>query len=205
MCKKLYNNDMKKNSLSSVLLVVALAAAYFVFLSFFPINLEINHTDMESFAHIHRKSMIPPFKDIDITVNNLKRAIITSSKGAKGRTNYRVELETFNGKRTPVMPYYSSSYFSKQKLQGQINNSISTKTPFKIIIKQSSMSFSGSIFFFVTLIFIFSVIKNSNIQKNIPPAKQPQKSPTPQYPRSQQPKVTTEEEKYKNINDSIIK
>ena len=60
---------MKKNSLSSVLLVVALAAAYFVFLSFFPINLEINHTDMESFAHIHRKSMIPPFKDIDITVD----------------------------------------------------------------------------------------------------------------------------------------
>jgi hypothetical protein len=198
-------NGMKKSSPTSVLFVFILVFAYFVFLSFFPIDFEVNHTDTESFAHIHRKSMIPPFKDIDITVNNLKQAIITTSKGSKGKTNYRVELESFNGERTPVMPYYSSSYFSKRKLQDQINSSLSTKTPFKIIIKQSSMSFSGSIFFFATIILIFYVIKHGNKQKNIPSAKQPQRSPTPQYPRPQPPKSTTEEEKYKNINDSIIK
>lgn len=198
-------DSMKKSSPLSVLFVFALVAAYFAFLSFFPIDLEINHIDNESFAHIHRKSMIPPFKDINITANNLKQAIITTSKGSKGSTNYRVELESFNGKRTPVMPYYSSVYYSKQKLQNQINHCISTKTPFKIIIKQSSMSPFGSIFFLATLIIIFTVIKNSNKQKNIPPTKQPQRTPTPQYPRPQSPKYTTEEEKYKNINDSIIK
>lgn len=198
-------DGMKKSSPTSVLFVFVLVFAYFVFLSFFPIDLEVNHTDTESFAHIHRKSMIPPFKDIDITVNNLKQAIITTSKGSKGKTNYRVELESFNGERTSIVPYYSSGFFSKQKIQEQINSSIYSKTPFKIIIKQSSISFSGSIFFFIILIFIFSVIKYGNKQKNIPPTKQPQNKPTPQYPRSQQSKSTTEEEKYKNINDSIIK
>ena len=200
---------MQKRLPLPFLLVFLFIGFYFILIGTFPIEVEINHSDNVSVAKIHRKSMIPPFKEINITVSNLRQAIITTSKDSKGRTNYRVELEDFGGRRFPIIPYRSSGYYDKQILQAQINKCIITKTPFKQIIQQKFMTILGCSFFFVSLIIILLSLKQVINQKEIPNSNQQQRKSKQQFYKMPntpgQPKPVNEEEKYKDINNSIIK
>ena len=193
----------KKQPPKFFLLIFILIGLYFFFLGFLPITVEINTTSMGSHAQIHRISMIPPFKSVDIMIPNVKQAIITASRGSKGGTNYRVELEDFKGYRYPVTFYYSSGYNSKARLQDTINDSIRNRTEYKNTFRQPFFMLFGFIFIFVSVIMLKAKKKTSNTMQQKTPVRvqTPYQTRIPQ--QTQQPE--SEEEKYKNINDSIIK
>ena len=110
------NREIRNPYLIFLFLLPFFAVGFcFMCAGLFPIELKIEHINGNSTAQIHKKSMLPPFKDIYITVPDLKRATIATSRTSKGGTTYRVELESYNGKKTPVTSFYSSGYQYKQK------------------------------------------------------------------------------------------
>ena len=191
---------MKKQNPKPFLFLFFIIGLYAFLIGVFPISVEINSTSSGSQAQIHRKSMIPPFKDINIMIPNLKQAVITTSRSSKGGTTYRVELEDFKGYRYPITSYYSSGYRSKARLQDTINNSIRNRAEYKNTFRQPFFMFFGLFFIFVSLLVLKAKNKiNKTTQQKTPVRVQtPYKTHIPQQTES-------EEEKYKNINDSIIR
>ena len=204
----------KKQPPKLFLLLFFMIGFYFFIIGFLPITVEIIPAGTQVQGQIHRKSMIPPFKNIDISIPILKQAVITTSRSSKGGTTYRVELEDFKGYRFPVTSVFSSGYRDKEKLQNRINDAIRNKYQYKYKTQQTFFIIFGFIFMFVPLLaFIASKKTNTNSYQQSRPnqyrrpidsprqIQRPQDFPIPhqtQYPES-------EEEKYKNINDSIIK
>ncbi|MBR3627874.1 MAG: hypothetical protein IKN42_03385 [Elusimicrobia bacterium] len=191
---------MKRKTPIPVLFLFFIIGLYAFLIGVFPISVEINSTSSGSQAQIHRKSMIPPFKDINIMIPNLKQAVITTSRSSKGGTTYRVELEDFKGYRYPITSYYSSGYRSKARLQDTINNSIRNRAEYKNTFRQPFFMFFGLFFIFVSLLVLKAKNKiNKTTQQKTPVRVQtPYKTHIPQQPES-------EEEKYNEINNSIIK
>ena len=188
----------KRQTPKPVLFLFLLIGLYAFFIGVSPVKVEINSTSAGSQAQIHRKSMIPPFKDINIMIPSLKQAIITSSRTSKGGTTYRVELEDFKGYRYPVTAFYSSGYNSKAILQDRINDSIRNRSEYKNTFRQPFFIFFGLVFMFVSVIILKVANKTNKNTQQKTPVRTPYKTHIPQQPES-------EEEKYKNINDSIIK
>ena len=181
-----------------------LIGLYLLMVGIFPINLKVTPLDNRTEIQIHKKSAIPPFKDIDIVIPNVKQAVIGSSRSSKGGTTYRVELESYDGKRIPITSYYSSGYSSKEMLQQSINKAINNRSVYERVIRQFGLLIFGFIFTVIPSImligFIFSP-KNTAKQKI---QSQHQKG-MQHYQTTDTTSTNTEEDKYKNINNSIIK
>ena len=193
-----YNN--KKPPKFFLLIFVAIGI-YFVILGIFPTYFEINSS---AEAQIHRKSMLPPFKNIDIVVSNVKQAIIGQSRTSKGGTTYRVEIEDYNGKRTPITSYYSSGYNSKEFLKNNINRAIKDRTEYNHVIKQHGFKIVGLFFIIIPMLILFaSKIQNNNTIEQSK-LKQDQRNSLPNQVH-QQTESDSEENKYDDINNSIIK
>ena len=196
------NREIENPYLKFVLLSIFFVIGFFFICDgIFPVELKTEHINGNSVAKIHKKAMFPPFKDIYITIPDLKGAIITTSRSSKGGTTYRVELEAYSGYKTPVISYYSSGYTYKQRLQDKINNSIVHKTEFTYTSKQYGKLLFGFIFCFVPLLVMLSHIAKKKSNNNTPQQMPPRYKT--QYPAQSFPQK--EEDKYKNINDSIIK
>lgn len=197
------NNTLKKIPKVGLILYISifiLVGFYFMLMGILPVKIKIKTIDNVTIAQIHRKSMLPPFKDININMPNVKLAVVTSSRTSKGSTTYRVELEAYNGQRFPVTYYYSSGYLSKAKLQDKINDAIQRKSDFDYIVRQPFMAFFGFIFMLISSIIMFSAIKKGSTTstlKNSNSTTTTQTAPTN--------KIEPEEDKYKDINNSIIK
>lgn len=192
----------KKQPPKIIILIFILIGLYFFLVGIFPIQVEISPAETGMKAQIHRKSMIPPFKNIDIIIPNVKQASVNVSRSSNGQITYRVELEDFQGYRFPLSSYFSSGYHSKVILQDKINASIRNRIEFKDTIYQLFFVFFGLIFIIIPLLILIAVSKTSNnkIQQSQPHVK-PQGVPIPQ--QTKQPE--SEQEKYKDINDSIIR
>lgn len=191
---------MKKQNPKPFLFLFFIIGLYAFLIGIFPISVEINSTSSGSQAQIHRKSMIPPFKDINIMIPNLKQAVITTSRSSKGGTTYRVELEDFKGYRYPITSYYSSGYRSKARLQDTINNSIRNRAEYKNTFRQPFFMFFGLFFIFVSLL----VLKAKNKINKTTQQKTPVRVQTPYQTHIPQ-QTESEKEKYNKINNSIIK
>ena len=191
----------KKASASKpFVLIFIIIGLYFMFIGFFPVEIGINPSSNTIEAQIHRKSYIPPFKDVDITIPNIKQAIITSSRSSKGGTTYRVELESYSGQRTPITTYYSSGYNSKELLRQAINKAIDDRTEYKHTISQLGFLIFGFLFTLIPSLILIASISQKNKSDE-----QPQKTVQTNQRQFEPPTTSTEKEKYKNINDSIIK
>ena len=203
----------KKQPPKLFLLLFFMIGFYFFIVGFLPITVEIIPSGTQVQGQLHRKSMLPPFKNIDISIPTLKQAVINTSRSSKGGTTYRVELEDFKGNRFPVTSVFSSGYRDKQDLQNNINDAIKNRYQYKYKTQQTFFIIFGFIFMFGPLMsLIFS--KRSNVKtyqqsrsqnkssmENPIEIQRPQDFSIPhqtQYPESEQ-------EKYKNINESIIK
>ena len=204
----------KKQPPKILVLVFVLLGVYFVLFGIFPVTLEIVPTEMGMQGHIHRKAMFPPFKNVDIIIPNLKQASINSSRSSKGQTTYRVELEDFQGYRFPITSVFSSGYSSKVRLQDRINDTIRNRTEFRYSFNQVFFTLFGGFFIIVSLMSLVAAkkAKNNTYQQSRPrqdqvPKETPENFKRPQDfsipQQTQQPE--SEEEKYKDINDSIIK
>ena len=195
------NNSFKKMPKIGIVLYLSIfvfVGLYFTLMGCLPVEIKINNVNNVAAAQIHKKSIMPPFKDVNINVPNVKLAVLTTSRTSKGGTTYRVELETYNGQRYPITFYYSSGYTSKTKLQDKINEAIKNKTDFNYTARESFMIIFGLIFMLIPSFMIFGFIKNGNKISTI------KKQSTTMQTISAN-KIESEEEKYKNINDSIIR
>lgn len=135
--------------------VIFLSAGILLLLSgLFPIKIEISYFAGEPVATMHKRSIIPPFKEKVITVPNLKRAIMATKRSSDGMLAYRVELESFDGTIIPVTNAYTSVYKSRQQLLIKINESIKENLPFEYIVTQYTNIVMGFVFIAVS-IFIF--------------------------------------------------
>ncbi len=196
--KKQYNNKKTPKFIPFLFIVIGI---FFMTLGMSPTYFEINSSAQ---AHIHRKSMIPPFKDIDIFIPDVKQAIIGQTRTSKGGTTYRVELEDYRGKRTPITLYYSSGYNSKELFQNNINSAINNRTEYRYVIKQHGFTAVGLLCIIIQIfILLASKIQNNNsIGQTKPKQVQRNSFPNQTY---QQPEVHSEKDKYDRINNSIIK
>ena len=166
---------------------------YFTVMGCLPVKLKISNVNDVTTAQIHRQSMMPPFKDVNIYMPNVKLAVVTTSRTSKGGTTYRVELEAYNGQRFPVTYYYTSGYSSKAKLQDKINTAIRNKADFNYVVRQHFMIFFGLIFMLIPSVMMYVFFKQKKTDLK-----------TQQIDTSAKTFIS-EEEKYKKINDSIIK
>lgn len=178
--------------------IFILIGFYFTLTGCLPVEVKIKTVDDVATAQIHRKSMMPPFKDININMPNVKLAIVTSSRSSKGGTTYRVELEAYNGQRYPITFYYSSGYSSKAKLQDKINEAIQNKSDFNYTVRQIFMIFFGLIFMLIPSFIMYVFMKKGPISSTL-------KNPITSTETVSAEEIESEEEKYKKINDSIIK
>ncbi|WP_372519043.1 hypothetical protein [Candidatus Ruminimicrobiellum ovillum] len=197
--------QIKKQPPKTFLLLFILIGLYFCIVGSFPVKIEIKKLQSVTEAQIHRKSMIPPFKNIDLIIPNLKQAVITSSRSSKGQASYRVELEGYNGYLYPVTTYYSSGYNSKLSLQTQINNAIKNGTDFNHTICQTFFLFFGALFVTIPLLMLFVVAKANRVKNNIQETKTTQQIRQSMQNQQTQTISDSENKKYEDINDSIIK
>ena len=173
-----------------------LLGLYLLLTGLFPINIEINPSYDKTEVKIHKKSAVPPFKNIDIVIPNVKQAVIGSSRSSKGGTTYRVEFETFDGKRIPVTSYYSSGYVPKEILQKTINKVIQDRTEYKHVVRQTFLLIFGFIFTLIPSVMLFVFIIQT---------KKPTEASAQHYQTRDTFSSQREDEKYNDINDSIIK
>ncbi len=179
---------------NTILMIIFLITGIFLLIDgSFPITIEIVPTETQVNAYIHTKTMFPPFKQIDEFIPNVREAIIATFKGGKAGTTYRVELETYNNKNFPVTNT-TWGYSFKRKLQNQINESIQNKTPFKKVFVSTSFILFGLFLILVSILSILSEFKKANKNKEIEEEQDLPKET-----------IEPEQEKYSNINDSIIK
>ena len=111
-----------------------------------------------------------------------------------------MELEAYNGQRFPITNYYSSGYASKARLQDKINSAIQNKSDFDYIVRQPFMIFFGLLFTLIPSIIMFSVITKGSATSTLKKT-----NPATSTQTASTNKTESEEEKYKDINNSIIK
>ena len=188
-------------SIFTILLLIV--GSFFVFKGFVPQTIRISPTETEVTAYIHKKSFLPPFKDIDIVVPNVKQAIISRGKDSEKKVYCRVELENYDGRKFVVTD--KQGYKFKQKLQKQINDSIQSKIPFTVDFIEKDFLFFGILFIVIGVSKILLYFRKIKRLMNMKRAKETFKIPTNITSNNQQQSNDSLQEKYKNINDSIIK
>ena len=195
-------------------IIFFIVGLYLFIVAQFPTKVEITHTEIGIQAHIHRRAMLPPFRSIDVFIPNLQQAVIMTENISEGRPDYRVELADEQGGFFPIAPFFSSDYREVELLAKRLNSSIKGKYNFKSdnIIKHDSLQQFG---FIMMLVSIVSLILNM-LQKKSNTAQKPRPSQNRKPTKNSQnvrrtqglsipQKPKSEKEKYKNINDSIIK
>ena len=177
----------------------------------FVTTIEIDHTGTETIAHIHKKTMFSPFKKTDIVVPKVYQVRMKRNAPESLFTalSYRVELKASNWKIVPVTTNSILRYFSNRKLTNQINESIQNKVPFRTEFREVTSIFLGA--FIIMMCYLFVVIyicdkKEAKLRMQERRTRRRMKmkmaEENPEYiQQSAEPKP----EKYKNINDSIIK
>lgn len=151
-----------------VWLILVLIGMHFVIIGKTPLELKIIHDYTGSTAQIHRASCIEPFKTVDINIPDLKCAVIEKSliPLKRGRKLYKIELESFDGKRTSISPVFYSIdnlFLDCNELQDKINDSITNKTDFQYRSEQTLCFTFGVIF--TAMSFIIFVPNKHRITK----------------------------------------
>ncbi len=188
-------------SIFTILLLIV--GSFFVIKGFVPQTIRIVPTETEVTAYIHKKSFLPPFKDIDIVVPNVKQAIISKGKDSENKVYCRVELENSDGRKVVVTGKHG--YKFKQKLQKQINDSIQSKIPFTVDFIEKDFLFFGVFFIVIGISKILLYVREIKRLMNMKIAKETFKIPINITSYNQQQTNDSLQEKYKNINDSIVK
>ena len=185
-----------------------------------PINtIEIVPTETQVNVYTHTRSTWPPFKSIDYSVKDVKHAVL-NSKGSLSSFRY-LELETNKGTFFHITGGSSFPSF-RQNLHDRLNDAILNRTRSTIVYRELPNLIEGIAFTIVGILTILfglfwhiktkrnQKIKEANIndeQKKLLDVLQQhiqQKEQGLDTPR-QQNKSKLDQEKYKNINDSIIK
>jgi hypothetical protein len=128
-------------------------------------TITINPAETQINVHLYEKSIWPPFKNIDIFIQNVKQAKITTHHYRTG-TCYDVELEYSNGKSRTVK-YSSYAFDFAQTLCNKINNAIENRTDLTITFRETTNLVFGIIFIVIGISFLFYEYLKSKRKKRI--------------------------------------
>ncbi len=127
-----------------LVLILSLLGMYLLFVglsAFTKVEIIPVRTGMQ--AEIHGREAFPPFGNIDLHVDDLKQAVITTRKSYKGIIKYRVELVDYIGRHFPVTDYYNADYSSQEEIQNIINDSIKNRTGYTRTFRLSNVALFG--------------------------------------------------------------
>ncbi len=207
-------NRIKKQILYLfTLLMLVSAGLLYIDNGAFSTTVEIDSTGTEIIAHVHKKTMFSPLKESDIVVPNVYQAVMKRKnryrKSILALFSYRVELKSSNGKIVPVTDYSVLRYFFNRKLTNQINDSIQNRIPFTKTFREFHFAFFGVFVIVLCILFIWVDIDyKKQLKQRLQKSRERRKikmKKTKENPEYIQQSTEPEPEKYKNINDSIIK
>ena len=182
-----------------------LTAGILVFLwGVLPRTIEIDPTGVEITAQLHKRSVFPPFKKEVVFVSNVKQAVITKATRRKRIPFFAVELETFNGEKTPITINFWG-FLLKQRLENQINNSIQNRTNFKKTFIDIYLLICGILLILISTLCILLGIDDIKRDKERNRRRREKYKEKKALERSLKGNIEPEQKEYNNINDSIIR
>ncbi len=208
------SNRIKKQILNLfILLMFVLAGLFSVAKGSFSTTIEIDPTGTEISAYVQKKAMFSPLKEPDIVIPKVYQAIMKRKnryrKSILALFSYRVELKSSNGQFVPITDYSVLRYFFNRKLTNQINDSIQNRIPFTKTFREFHFAFFGVFVIVLCILFIWVDIDyKKQLKQRLQKSRERRKikmKKTKENPEYIQQSTEPEPEKYKNINDSIIK
>lgn len=137
---------------------------------------EIKNINNETVMEVYKSSLIPPFKEIDFVINNVKTTELDPAKEKRALgVRYSINVEDFNNNKT-TLPIISYSYERQKDLSEKMNNAIKSNENFKHVDKSSSDKMLGFLFICMGLtdlliaFLIFEKILKKIIKKNLNPS-----------------------------------
>ena len=100
---------------------------------------------------VYKSSFIPPFKEMDFVINNVKTTELDPAKEKRALgVRYSINVEDFNNNKT-TLPIISYSYGRQKDLSEKMNNAIKNNENFKYTDKSSSDNMLGFLFLIIGL------------------------------------------------------
>ena len=134
---------------------------------------EIKNINNETVMEVYKSSLIPPFKEIDFVINNVKTTELDPAKDKRALgVRYSIKVEDFNNNKT-TLPITSYSYEKQKDLSEKMNNAIKNNENFKHVDKSSSDKMLGFLFICIGLtdllisFLIFEKVLKKIIKKNL--------------------------------------
>ena len=133
---------------------------------------EIKNINNETVMEVYKSSLIPPFKEIDFVINNVKTTELDPAKEKRTLVSYSINVEDFNNNKT-TLPITSYSYEKQKDLSEKMNNAIKNNENFKHVDKSSSDKMLGFLFICIGLtdllisFLIFEKVLKKIIKKNL--------------------------------------
>ena len=156
-------------------IIFILFGLYTIYFNFQSIS-EIKNVNNETVMEVYKKSLIPPFKEIDFVINNIKTTELDPAKEKRALgVRYSINVEDFNNNKT-ILPIISYSYEKQKNLSEKMNNAIKNNENFKYVDKSGSDKMLSFLFFIIGLtdllisFLIFEKVLKKIIKKNLNPS-----------------------------------
>lgn len=117
--------------LGIIFVLIGLYCLFFKFESAF----EIKNINNEITMEVYKSSYIPPFKEKDFVINNVKTTEVDPAQEKKSTVKYSVSVEDVNNNKT-TLPIKSYSYRDQKNLSENINEAIRNNENFKCVDKK---------------------------------------------------------------------
>ena len=118
----------------------------------FEAALELKTVNNEQIMEVYKKSYIPPFKEIDFIINNVKTTSLNPAEEKRSvGVKYSIDVENYNNHKIKL-PIISYSYRDQRDLSDKINNAIQNNENFAYVYKFELDNMIGLIFIFIAFI-----------------------------------------------------
>ena len=182
------------------LIFLILICVYLFFIGVSSVEVEIIPTKTETQAYIHKRSILPPFNDVGDFIPNLKQAIVAKSEESGEKIEYRVELVDFQGTHYPITSDFSPVESSEKRLQANINSAIRNGKHYTY----TTYPYFLLVFIVFPLIIFAAILRMKYYEKRYKKyKKKPEQTQKSNQSNTKLPE--SDKQKYKKINDSIIR
>ena len=156
-------------------IIFILFGLYTIYFNFQSVS-EIKNVNNETVMEVYKSSLIPPFKEIDFVISNVKSTELDPAKEKRALgVRYSINVEDFNNNKT-TLPIISYSYERQKDLSEKMNNAIKSNENFVHTDKSDSDKMLGFLFVCMGLIdlliafLILEKILKKIIKKNLNPS-----------------------------------
>ena len=150
-------------------IIFVLIGVYHIFFKF-ESAFEIKNINSEISMEVYKRSYIPPFKEKDFVINNIKTSAVDPAQEKRSIVKYSISVEDVNNNKTNL-PIKSYSYKDQKNLSEKINNAIKNNENFKFADKNNFDKILALLFILVGLssllisyLFLEKIVKPALIQ-----------------------------------------